>query len=292
MDINPDQLLFSFYRKSFSIVFQERIEFDISIVLDCSDFYQYIQRKYSQQFIVYVKEMVSNYQRNVSPGIKLGVLLSFLADCRTDGLSSMLDFGCGKGFMIDYLVRHLTSVKQIWGVDADISIIQESKNKITERLPDIIWCAKLDEVKISSMSLDLAIISHTLHHLNQVDQLRTLDQISDLLKPDGILFVLEDSWSTRCTNQLCIEPEFDDVFNRLSPDEKQEVFRLNDVRANGWFDRRDFNFRRCEYRSAEDWLTILEAKNLHILKFGTVGFDSRRLHGVPSVWIIASKLGN
>lgn len=91
--------------------------------------------------------------------------------------SSVLDVGCGKGFLLFEIKKILPDIK-IRGVDVSVYALENSKPEIKEFLDE--GCASL--LPYEDLSFDLAISINTLHNLNNLKLEKAMKEFSRVSK--------------------------------------------------------------------------------------------------------------
>ena len=124
----------------------------------------------------------------------------FRRDC------SIMDLGCGGGWLTGYLSK-FDSVKTIYALDS-------SKHYLMEMMPQVVKLMDGKQEKIVPIEglfmpllfqdgfLDVVVASSSLHHADSLDGV--LKEIRRTLKRDGLLFVLNETPSSRFGHMLLI----------------------------------------------------------------------------------------
>jgi hypothetical protein len=99
------------------------------------------------------------------------------------------------------------------------------------------------------------------------------------------MYVLEDGRNGTATSLKTCE-RFDKEFFMLNHAETNTLYRRNDYWANEWTYERKLNPRIHSYRTLNDWKSRLESTGLTLIWGASKGFDSCRLHGVPSILFV------
>lgn len=102
---------------------------------------------------------------------------------KLDNKSSILDFGCGKGYLL-YEIHKICNCK-IWGIDISSYAIKNAKLEIRDYLQE---ATHRDLVKFSDHEFDLFISNMTLHNLSLSELSETIVQISRISKNSLLTF--------------------------------------------------------------------------------------------------------
>jgi hypothetical protein len=231
-----------------------------------------------------VSDRLKDYRSNRAPSIKTAPLIQYLI--RTNTLPKFLiDFGCGsKGYTINYLKACLPSLQTALGIDPHGPSRQTSPRNSTAT-----YKSTLSEANVISGSCDLILLIHTLHHIRDDEHQIILNSLSSLLSPGGLLYLYEDSWTSTGRQQCMFSKDLDDFFIRMSEMQKVDLFKQNDFWANKWCYSMEMETDRLRYRSIEEWEDYLAYAGIEVVDSGLIGFDSRRLHGVPAGWLIGAR---
>jgi SAM-dependent methyltransferase len=287
-DMLPDELLSSFYRLSFRKVLGIPYPRTISRTANFPSLEDYVRNEMPENRVISVLERLKLYRAEVSPAIKSEPLMHYCKHIRVSRPKYLLDFGCGEGFLTQYLATNLEFLEALWGIDSDASVLPNDGSR-RDHTTKISWSNSLLGRDIPQRKFDIVIAVHTLHHQRRNVQHESLIRLVSMLSPGAIFYVYEDSWSwsSELVNGHC--PALDLIFSRMSTTDKRAVFNRNDYLSNYWCYRRHLANYRSSYRSIEEWKRILRTKGLEIVSKGALGFNDRRLHGVPAGWLIARK---
>lgn len=285
--MDTEELLYSFYRSSFPRLL--RISFSPQIMRDYGSLEKYLESALSPRSARTVLELLALYQQDTSPAVKSEPLLAFLKAKVNLRPSSLVDFGCGTGYTIRHLVARIDSLQRVRGIDSDAFALPVGSLTPPNCTCVVSWHENLSEASIPTESCDLILLIHSLHHMTSHAQGETIDMLRDLLRVGGLLYIYEDSWSEDISVPSGLLHLLDSTFAGLSATEKVELFKLNDFWSNNWSYGRSLDNNENSYRPLEHWAEVLIAKKFQLEASGVIGFDTRRLHGVPSTWIIAAK---
>ncbi|MDL2232991.1 class I SAM-dependent methyltransferase [Ruminococcaceae bacterium OttesenSCG-928-L11] len=97
---------------------------------------------------------------------------------------TILDAGCGAGFLEPYLLRYRP--EQIWAVDFAENMIAAAKERVTD--PRVSFsCVDVAEMAFNEESVDFCIFYNAFQHFSDQEQL--VAHIASLLKPGGRLTI-------------------------------------------------------------------------------------------------------
>jgi len=111
---------------------------------------------------------------------------------------SLLDVGCGDGFVISYFAK----AKQVVGVDIEISQLKTAKSRVRGSNIDFIW-AHGAMLPFRSNSFTKVCVLEVLEHLPSQDQLSLVGEVDRILKSDGIV-VVSFPWKEKIEYTRCI----------------------------------------------------------------------------------------
>jgi len=174
------------------------------------------------------------------------------------------DIGCGSGGLSEAIVRNIPTVRKVIATD-----IQEFHN-ITNSLIEFKLQLQPDKIPIESNVLDTVVLIYVLHHVEEYDQENLLKDINRILKKDGNVVILEDTYSN--TLQPEQGSELLKQFLKLDNKQKKEVLAFCDWLTNTVFKGFDiampFNFKPIE-----KWES----------RFNKAGFSVKHKHflGIP-----------
>jgi SAM-dependent methyltransferase len=283
----PDCLLFRFYEVSYAAILGITLEWRQAAAFP--NFISYLSASFDSGERTRISGLLEAYRTTRSPAVKLGPLLREVNGIDNWRPQTMVDFGAGSGTVAAYIAFHLPSLRQIWAVEPDSRALMTSLFANTDGA-QLIHCTDVSQLPLSAQKYDLVLSIDTLHHLRTAEQKPALELLASSLNDGGMIYVHEDSWA--CVNNESDEQTepIDQEFCSASTDEKRSVFKRNDFWSNGWcYGRNDLFVDASSYRSIQDWQLLMRSVGLRIIEVGNKGFDSARLHGVPSGWIIAGK---
>jgi hypothetical protein len=140
----------------------------------------------------------------------------------------------------------------------------------------------LEEAHAITQHVGMAWSSFTLHHVQAGLLTKLLNQLADLLWPGGLLFVLEDDPGAPDGTPT----PFDRQSAQLSPGERQLMLSVNDYWANVVVYGRGHDDQVHGFRDAPGWIQLLHRCGFSGERYQRLGFNLRRLHGVPSCAIL------
>lgn len=99
-----------------------------------------------------------------------------------DKLNTCLDFGCGLGTMVPYLLK---KTKSLFVLDLDTSLLKELGKK--EGWKNIAYVTDLDQLKDQKGKLDLILALDVLEHVDDLPEV--LEKFSQLLSDNGKIII-------------------------------------------------------------------------------------------------------
>ena len=98
--------------------------------------------------------------------------------------SSVLDFGCGFGYFLNYFYNK--GYKNLHGIDPDQKLLDQVPKKIKTSLQFA------QKTNLENNSFDVVFIYCVLHHIGKdKDYFKAIDEAMRVLKPQGYLFICE-----------------------------------------------------------------------------------------------------
>jgi len=125
----------------------------------------------------------------------------------------ILDFGCGPGYLIGYLLEH-SRESVVYGLDFSFESVRitEEKYRGHPSFNSAIWTERLPS-SLNSESMDMVICVEVLEHLSDNKLIATLGEIHRLLKPNGCLVITTPHAENLEVNKT-ICPECGLIFHR------------------------------------------------------------------------------
>ena len=125
----------------------------------------------------------------------------------------ILDFGCGPGHLIGYLLDHSRG-SMVYGLDFSFTSVRitEEKYKDHPNFDRAVWTERLPS-SLNSESMDVVICVEVFEHLSDEKLMATLDEIRRLLKPNGHLVITTPHAENLEVNKT-ICPECGLIFHR------------------------------------------------------------------------------
>jgi ubiquinone/menaquinone biosynthesis C-methylase UbiE len=114
----------------------------------------------------------------------------------------VLDLGCGTG-TLTILVKRLYPDAEVYGLDGDPKVLAIAERKAKQAGVALTLEQGLSyQLPYPAQSFDRVLSSLMLHHLTHTDKLRTLHEVRRVLKPGGLLAIVDLGepstwWSTR-----------------------------------------------------------------------------------------------
>lgn len=114
----------------------------------------------------------------------------FIEEYNLTNVSTVLDVGCGKGFMLVDLVKRLPGIR-ISGIDISEYAIQSAHELVSKN----VQVANCLELPFEDNSFDLVISINTIHNLDKKGCIRAIQEIERVKKKDS--YIVVDGWDTR-----------------------------------------------------------------------------------------------
>jgi ubiquinone/menaquinone biosynthesis C-methylase UbiE len=112
----------------------------------------------------------------------------------------VLELGCGRGDVALYLAKKAYSVDAIDYSVAGIKIAKSIQKKYPKKIQEKVkfYVMEATELQFNTNQFDLVVLIDLIDHLNNNEQKKTMQEISRVLKKDGILFI------RTCTNNILL----------------------------------------------------------------------------------------
>ena len=123
-----------------------------------------------------------------------------LAAARIGPRDRVLDLGCGIGNLLIALAERIAFDHPPVGVDVSPAIIELGRSEVRRAgMEDriVLQAASADRLPFPSASLDVAISSHVLKHLDDAALAAALGEVARVLRPDGRFLLWEFARSPR-----------------------------------------------------------------------------------------------
>jgi ubiquinone/menaquinone biosynthesis C-methylase UbiE len=153
------------------------------------------------------------------PGAPVGVdtaqehILRYQACATLATGKAVLDAACGEGYGSDLLAR---SASQVTGIDLSEATIQQARKTYASRTNLRFYCGSVTQLPYPDETFDLVVSFETIEHLTATDQIKFINEIHRVLKPDG-LFVISTPNRINYSDRAChINPYH---LHELTPDE-------------------------------------------------------------------------
>lgn len=289
MKKNSIDILIQYYKYSFPNILGIQFPVNFEIAKKHRSLFDYLDIQYGEEISTKVKDILVSYREVTAPLEKIKPLLSFL---ETNKISPqvLLDFGSGFGNLFYFLSKKVDSIKEIWAIDPDIDINFSREMETGIEPTKVFFYPTLDSFEMNTRKkFDLIIIIHTLHHIEKEKQEDIINSLVALLNRGGFIYLYEDSWSTNLET-FNLHDEFSDRFLMLSEEQKKIVYLENEYWSNTWCYYREINSASANYRSQENWVSLVKNESINIVSQGNMGFNPNRLHGVPSIYLIIKRV--
>ena len=132
--------------------------------------------------LLYASYRATGYEAENPDGLNANLIESYRAELGSllpsDKKASILDLGCGSGFLLQFLIRE--GYENVLGVDISKEQVEFAKG---QGLP-VVEADSLDFLK-TNKNFDLIISTEVLEHLNKNEIIELLCAIRDALRPLG-----------------------------------------------------------------------------------------------------------
>jgi len=211
-----EQNLFSFYQQSYNKHLGIQLPDSLDDIRLYNSFDSYLQNAFSQNQIHQVKQRLHSYRTGQTLQSKTLPLVNFVKNSHYRP-RALLDFGCGRGETMQFLAENLDSLEELLGIDVDEHVLNQCQQALYGLNAKITLSTVLEEPHIAHKKNDLIIIVHTLHHIDRKMQCQLLDTLLSQLKPHGLLYIYEDSWSmqSQVANKLIYDVHFQNLQTSL-----------------------------------------------------------------------------
>ncbi len=134
-----------------------------------------------------------------SKGLKVAPRVKkMIDDLNLSKSMDVLEIGCGRGDTALYIAKKVNSVTAIDYSKDGIKIANSIKKNFPKKIQDKTKFFVMDATKLSfkNNSFDYVILIDTIEHLNTKEQIKMLNEIQRVLRPQGKLYV------RTCTNKI------------------------------------------------------------------------------------------
>jgi len=126
---------------------------------------------------------------------------------------NICDLGCGNGFYSKYIIQFSS---KLYCIDPNKNLLDAAKKyiKANNKKNRVIFInSKISNLPIFSKVIDTALLANIFHHIDFKSRKTSIKEIKRILKPDGILIVIEwkkkhfksgPSYNLRLTQKECI----------------------------------------------------------------------------------------
>lgn len=194
----------------------------------------------------------------------------------------ILDWGAGTNSLGDLLIKDHAECNVV-GIDVEIY-----PNLITHDNLDFIQQTKATEVPkiISDKSVDLIIMNGVAHHIKMEDFSSIIKSMKRVLKPNGLVMIIEDTYSEKLTVDVDYDKDFTQGFFNLSYNDRQNFFKFICWYGNILVNRLDGMPRPENFNTVEDWIKIFKSNKLIPTRIYTYGFLKGMLHKPPQAIMV------
>lgn len=129
-------------------------------------------------------------------------------------ICTILDYGCGPGFLMEKLVRRLTGLQKCYGLDFSKEAVSMAERKCTgnPHYGKAVWVEKLPS-SYKDASMDVVISLEVIEHLDDSRLDVSIDEINRLLKPGGyVALTTPNRENLEESKTIC--PECGAIFHR------------------------------------------------------------------------------
>lgn len=107
------------------------------------------------------------------------------------GHESILDFGSGIGTLSKNIAENISSEGHLTSLEISEPLLSKTKNKLRNYNNIDFVLGDIRTADISPNSFDIIVSTWVLHHLEPASAEETLQALSDVLKPEGRIYVIE-----------------------------------------------------------------------------------------------------
>ncbi len=226
---------------------------------------------YSRKLRDFRKKKVRNLSRRISKFISGKVIA---------------DIGERADDLIEQILKLNKSIENAYVTDIG-AFSKRSKNpKI-----DFIVQPSLNKTPFSSESLDTIIVSLILHHMDNNDQRLFIKHLISVLKRNGRLILIEDSYPENKSNESISENI--KAFLAFSEEEKMKILSFYDWFGNKIMRSRDNIALTFNYKTMEEWENVFKKEGLNLIFSEFIGENPKNLDLFPpkAVMIFEKKGG-
>jgi len=284
---DPDEILLSFYQTSFRQILGVKLPTHLWPIF--GSWSSFIKQTVPPSLQPKIKEQIVHYEQHIAPAVKTEPLRSFW-QVRGTQPRAILDFGCGTGHTLRFLLRQFPEARG-FGYEPQGNFLSPASSKFTSVDERIQWSTNWPS--IANASWDVLLLIHVLHHIRHPGPV--LEDLYAHLPRGGILYLYEDSWSDLLEGSLPDEGVSSEIaavnyiFQTWSVAHKRKLFLRNEYWSNIWFYNRPMESWPEGYHPLERWETLVAQTGFRVITRGVLGFNPQRLHGVPAAWLIAEK---
>lgn len=125
---------------------------------------------------------------------------SHIADFFDDGLSSLLDIGCGTGLELESIYKRFPNIK-VTGIDLSETMLNRLREKYRDKDINIIR-SDYFEYSFEQHCYDAAMSFETLHHFKYQKKQQIYNKLYQIIKKGG--YYIECDYIACCTEEECL----------------------------------------------------------------------------------------
>ena len=120
-----------------------------------------------------------------------GTYNKIIKELNLKGNESVLDFGSGLGFLGQKIIKRLNNEGKLTLIDVSSGFMERTQKKL-QKYPNIVYLlGDIREKAIPKESFDYIVSTWVMHHIKPEALEETVKILTDSLKPDGKMFIME-----------------------------------------------------------------------------------------------------
>ena len=193
----------------------------------------------------------------------------------------VVDIGCGTGSLSAAIAREIPGVEKVIATDVKDyrTIIDDSVEFRFQPDPQTI--------PVASNTADTVVLSFVLHHVEKNDLGRFLGEIKRILKNDGKVVIIEDTYSN--TGRSEYNSDYLKLFLKLDEQQKIKALAFNDWLGNTVFRGMAIGLP-YNFRSMEEWEKVFRAAGLSLAAQQSLGIRENSMHFAPVGVFVLNKI--